>query len=251
MTNQTFNLKGGVLAIGSLYWQKNLNPNDTIRIDWRNNRLSQTSEIKVKTPIRYGRLSNDGIYTMTFSNLCRGKNVGTGFVIPFSHNPLKSDSQLLKEAQEISTAEGMKGRFIKSINHQPWCVLGILFNKTKISKGNRNILEIWWQQQVEKDADYLNFQSSNFGHGSEKPCILQNGVLNIPWVIPVNNTDQKELDSYDFVIATATLPTGSKYPSVGKIVSSVKNDSTRKYFLNNSRAGITTFQDKRINKKLP
>ncbi|HEX8289660.1 MAG TPA: hypothetical protein VF556_16875 [Pyrinomonadaceae bacterium] len=251
MIEQTFNLKGGVLIIGSLLWQDYVRrKSNTIRLDWRNNHLELKSAIGVKTPIRYGRISGGGVYTMTFANSCRGKNLGTGFVVPFRNNPITNFTQLRDEARELARAEGMDRTFISSIDRNPWCVLGILFNKKKKSKANITAVSNWWEKQLIQDEDYSRFQSADFGLGKEKTCILSNGVLNIPWVVPIKSQDKKELGEYDFVIATATLPTRDKYPSIKKLVSAVERDTDRRYFLRNYERGITTFQDERVNAKL-
>ncbi len=253
MTEQTFNLKGGVLIIGSLLWQDYVKQNNnTIRRDWRNSRLDIASSIGVKAPIRYGRLSSrDNIYTMVFSNSCRNKNLGSAFAVPFCNNSITSLSQLMTEASALATAEGMSRTFISSNGQgQPWCVLGILFNKKKIAQTDRAELSNWWQRELSKDTDYSRFHIDNFKLGSEKPCILPDGLLNIPWMTPINSKDKKRLDEFDFLLATATLPTGNRYPSVEKLFNAVKADNDRKYFRNNFAKGITTFQDERINKKL-
>lgn len=44
----------GILAIGSLYWDKG------VREGWRNSRLRMDHERTVMVPIRYGRLSKSG-----------------------------------------------------------------------------------------------------------------------------------------------------------------------------------------------
>lgn len=248
-TDKAFNFKGGVLIIGSLLWQDYvIKKNNTIRLDLRNNRLDLPSKVTVKTPIRYGRESGvkQKVFTMTFSNSCRGKNIGTGFVIPFSTNPLKNFDELLTEANEIAKAEGMDKTFITKNGDGVWCILGLLINKKKISIADKTTLENYWQEQLKQDSDYADFNYTNFKLGSEQPCILQSGLLNIPWVVALNNKDQKEVDSYDFVIATATLPTGPKYPSVKTLAKNVIADTDRKYFIRNNESGIITFQDERI-----
>ncbi|MFN8323678.1 MAG: hypothetical protein U0T74_13535 [Chitinophagales bacterium] len=169
MTEQTFNLKGGVLIIGSLLWQDNAKPgNDTIRRDWRNNHLDMVSSIGVKVPMRYGRLSSGDIYTMTFANSCRGKNLGTAFAVPFRNNPITNLTQLMKEARSWQLLkEWAEYLFLRE--RQPWCVLGILFNKKKIARSDRAAFSNWWQQQLSEDTDYIRFHHNNFKHGSEKP----------------------------------------------------------------------------------
>src|SRR5688500_6000532 len=127
MNDPFLNIQGGVLIIGSLLWQDNLGTgNNTFRRDWRNNQLDTASRSPVNVPIRYRRLSGGGVYTMTFANSSRSKP-GTAYFVPFRQNPVSNYDQLLQEARELSNAEGMEKRFIKSTNNIPWSVLGILF----------------------------------------------------------------------------------------------------------------------------
>jgi len=252
-SNEKLNIKGGVLLIGSLLWQDYVKKNDnTIRMDWRDNNLGLSSKVVVKVPIRYGRKSgiNTKVFTMTFSNSCRGKNIGLGFVIPFSRNPLTNFEQLRTEARECAIAEGMDNTFIAKNNNGVWCVLGLLINKKKTSSADKTALENFWQEQLMNDSYYADFNYMNFKLGREQPSILQNGLLNIPWPVALNKYDRKEVDSYDFVIATATLPTGVRYPSFKTLARNVILDTDRKYFLNNYKSGIITFQDVGICNKI-
>lgn len=251
MKEPFFNPQVGVLIVGSLLWQDYLvTKDDTIRKEWRHNHLDIKSAIAVQVPIRYGRLSGGNIYTMTFANSVRSKP-GAAWVIPFQTNPVTNLDQLLLEAIELSNAEGMKKRFIKiDGNNVPWSVLGILFNEKKIAAEQKQNLSDWWKAQLEADPNYKFYSAKTFKLGTEKPCILQNGQLNFPWINAVRDKDKAKLDAYDFLIATATLPTNGKYPSISKMVTNVSNDKVRRYFMNNNERGITTFQDTRVLKKI-
>ena len=81
-----WNLKGGVIIIGSLLWQDYLNEeDDKVRLNWRTLHLEYERRILVKLPIRYGRLSTklgNVVTTMVFSNKMKNKK-GLGYVIPF------------------------------------------------------------------------------------------------------------------------------------------------------------------------
>ncbi|HVM86696.1 MAG TPA: hypothetical protein VMT76_00815 [Puia sp.] len=250
MLEKELNVTGGVLIIGSLLWQNNLGrQNNTIRNDWRKQFLDESQKIKVNVPIRYGRLSGGEVYTMTFSNSCRIR-LGSAYLVPFRQNPVKNFAELLTESQELSYAEGMDRKFIKSRENIPWSVLGLLFNNGKIALDNKKQMSDWWQQQIQHDQDYGLFNHKTFKLGSERPSILQNGQLNFPWINPVDPNAKTELNNYDFLIATTTLPNEKKYPTVNKLVTNIHKDQVRKYFIDNHAHGITTFQDQRIIKKL-
>lgn len=246
---ENLNVNGGVLIIGSLLWQPNLgNTDNTIRKDWRDSRLKIRSKIAVSAPIRYGRESGGRIYTMTFSNSCR-KKPGNAFVSAFQNNPIKTYDDLLREATELSRAEGMGGKFMEANRSGIWGVLGILFNENGIEKTKKAAILTWWETKLRAEPLYPDFRYKDFKLGTESPCILQNGNLNFPWITAVNTKDSKRLNQLDFLLATATMPTNIKYPSIKKMVSSVQNDTVREYFKNNNARGIVTHQDERILKK--
>jgi hypothetical protein len=58
-------LKAGILLAGSLYWSDKAH-----RVRWRRGHLKPRSEMSVALPIRYGRLSSTGSYTMVFAPGC-------------------------------------------------------------------------------------------------------------------------------------------------------------------------------------
>src|SRR5258705_2850708 len=100
-TEKKFNLKGGVLIIGSLLWQDHLNKlGDDIRKTWRAEHLLMDNKIMVSVPIRYGRFSDKNkIYTMVFSKKLTKKESGTGWFVPFSKPCITTETELLMRRQ--------------------------------------------------------------------------------------------------------------------------------------------------------
>ena len=238
MTDKTFNFKGGVLIIGSLLWQDYLNKlGDDIRKTWRAKHLLTDNKIMVSAPIRYGRYSgnsNSKIYTITFSKTVSKKKFGTGYFVPFSKPYITTKAELLNEATALSEAEGMKGDFVGK-----WGTLGILFNDTKINKLLKADLTAFWKSKV---VEKNKFNSSSYKVSDrEIPSIKANGLLNFSWIKPVDSRQKELLNSYDFILATATLPT--EYPKLKKLSENVQADKSRFYFVENYKSGITTFQD--------
>ncbi len=243
--NKDWNLTGGVIIIGSLLWQDHLSNQDNIRKDWRNNNLDEKSKIMVKLPIRYGRYSSGCIYTMIFSNNCqRYKRLGTGYIFPFRSNPIKDIGALLSEAKAMSKAEGMNGSL-----ENDWGKVNILFNPDKINpKIKGQILLEWRKQSGIKKRSWENYKL-----GREKPCVNANSELNIKWPSPLDNREAQGLSKLDCLIATATKPehkTKTTYPSDSEVAQTVKNDTSRFYFINNIKHGVNTFQDNAIWNKI-
>lgn len=248
--SETWNLKGGAIVIGSLLWQDHLRDKPNARKDWRDNRVREESKILVKLPIRYGRYSEDGIYTMVFSNNCyRYRQLGTGYVLPFEANPIRNFRQLLSEAEEMSEAEGMRGGFWGG-ERGIWGKMGILFNDSRINKRTKKSILSCWQEQFRTDDGRLILCDFKLV-GNERPCVTNKGELTIKWVESVNRGWLNQVSKFDFLIATANMPKHEKeekkgYPSVQEIATSVKKDKERFYFIRNVESGITTFQDDEI-----
>jgi len=238
-TNQNYNLKGGVLIVGSLMWQDYLDKvGDDIRKTWRAEHLLTENRIMVRAPIRYGRYSKkDEIFTMTFSKTVNRKKFGTCYFVPFSKPCITTEAELLNEATALSNAEGMKGHFVANKN-KLWGTLGILFNNNKIDKLSRKKLTIFWKNKVTEKS---NFNHKSYSLKKESPCIKSNGLLNFNWIEPVDSRQKGLLNSYDFILATATVPTN--HLKLNELSENVQTDKSRYYFIENYKNGITTFQD--------
>jgi hypothetical protein len=251
MNAQNLHLKGGVIIIGSLLWQDNYKDkdNDKIRYDWRNKYLDLSSKILTRLPIRYGRYSSDNIYTMVFSTDCeKSSKSGTGFVVPFKRGYIDNMDDLISEAQMMSKAEGMDEKFIGGKNSS-WASMGILVNRNRVQPDIYKIVLTKWSEKFKNDGGGKDI--SEYGVGKERRSISKNGELQIRWPKSIIPYEQPKIEGIDFLIATSTKPrhidnNANKYPSVSEIVSSVENDSKRRYFLNNFQHTITTFQDNKV-----
>lgn len=240
--NMEFNLRGGVIIIGSLLWQDDLDAEkrDNIRKHWRDGRLAD-ERIMVKLPIRYGRYSSGNICTMVFSSSCeRYKKLGVGIVMPFKSTKITSTAQLISEARAMSMAEGMEERL-----ENKWGKITILFNPEKIDLNlKEKILEEW-----NRLDDICKNGWKEFKLGREKSCVCNNSELNIKWPPPVDTREKENLSRFHFLLATATKPkhkNTSRYPTQYEIAETVKKDSKRFYFIQNVKSGITTSQDNSI-----
>ena len=237
VNDNTFNLKGGVLIIGSLLWQDYLNKiGDDIRKNWRAGHLLTDKKIMVKVPIRYGRYSQKNkIYTMTFSKSVSRLKYGTGYFIPFSKKFMSTSDDILNEARALSEAEGMNKKFVAN-----WgAALGILFNEKNIDGKAKSYLTGLWKEKITAQKNFNHQSFKNYK--TETPCIKANGQLNFGWVKPVDERQAKLLNSYDFLLATATQPT--EYPTLKALAANIISDEERFYFIENYKNGITTFQD--------
>lgn len=236
MKEKTLNLNGGVLIIGSLLWQDYLKvTGDDIRKTWRAEHLLADSKIMVSVPIRYGRYSKeDKIFTMTFSKMLSNTKLGSGYFVPFRTPNIITMSDLYEEAKALSYAEGMKGSFTVS-----WGTLGIIFNKDRINKHLKSELIAFWKSKVTEKNTFNRWHYK--GRDSETPCIKNNGIINFGWFKPLDSRQEELLNSFDFMLATVTLPT--PYPTLKELSENVRADKSRFYFIENYKNGITTYQD--------
>ena len=228
----------GILIIGSLYWDNKL------RKTWRESRLELSKKLGVYAPIRYGRKSSkrNDTYTMVFSQALTkdSEKLGHGIVIP-CNNTVKSASDLITEAECLWTAES---------NNDPngcisakWGCVGLMVNPN--SHIPDSLLEKW-KERVNKER---NYGCITYAKG-EKKIVSDCGLLEIPWPDPLNG----EQLNLDMLLTTATDPTliEQQYPIAEEIARAWNIDKkiNVQYFWKNIENGITTFQDKEIEKSL-
>ena len=240
-----WNIKGGVIIIGSLLWQNHLcKEDDNIRLDWRNSHLDIENKIPVRVPIRYGRKSNAKIMTMVFSNRM-ARRFGVGYAVPFK-NIINNLDELLSECRALSKAEGLKEDFLTN-----WGVLAYLLNDSIIeAQAKDEIVKLFrdqkneYQQLVKKHFDIRDYKV-----GRERSCVTKSLKLDINWVTPILSNDKGKLDRLHFLLATPTKPM-NKIPSCEEIAETVRADLKRNYFINNLKNGIITHDDFNILKYL-
>lgn len=227
-------LKGGVLIIGSLLWDKT-----KIREDWRNDNLNITKIIDVKIPIRYGRLSSkrSSIYTMVFSSeYCTANYLGTGKFIPFKEN-LVAFKELNIQCTELIKAEHNKDTLDFTRFNWSWGTLAIMFNPKSLLEDYENIeLTKHFIKEWNKKIG-AGFKINDYKVGEEKEILDNQAFLNFSW--------PNSLDEYDFFITTSNKSGLQKYPEPTEIAEKF-NTNGAEYFYKNISNNITTFQDKQI-----
>jgi hypothetical protein len=233
-----FELKGGVLIIGSLFWQNQRDKKDkNLRKLWREECLNMSLVSDVEVPIRYMRFSKDKCYTMVFDNTIKPENFGIAKAIKLKKSPFLNFNEIKSEVKKLSNIEGrfcdnfIKGQKDASV---AWCVCSILFNpKTISTEQKEHILNEWVAEFKKNEVGYNKFILS-----PELYSLKKTGELDIPW--------PKELGDLDFLIATSTMPL--KRDGIEEITPlEIANYLTnRDYFYPNIENGIKTYQDDEI-----
>lgn len=187
---------------------------------------------------------------MVFSKDCEEKGLlGTAYIRKLKNKPIDSWDELKTEAKEMSKAEGMRGHFVGG-NKNPWCTMSILFNEKKISKEKKEFITKKWLEKIREDGggDDLN----DYKFQEETSALTKNGTLNFDWFNPVDIMNSSIVKSLDFIICTVAKQknkTPQDYPNINVLVQSIRADTKRKYYENNVKHGISTFQDNSIELK--
>jgi len=224
-------LSVGILIIGSLHW-------DEDRDAWRESRLCMRDACDVRAPIRYGRMSENrgNTYTMVFSRSCPP---GQAKAVPCNEE-IETPNDLFEEAEYLWAAECLTQR--DGTISRPWGCVTVLFNPDRdiprdISEG--------WARRVALAKPYGNILQTD----AEGELMSRQGLLRIEWPRLVHDDSPLPLDT---LLATATQPTLTgtprNYPTVEMIANAWRHDQADnvKYFRNNVRDGIRTFEDNAI-----
>jgi hypothetical protein len=192
----------------------------------------------VSVKIRYGRESSSrgNIYTMILSNHPETK-FGQGFIFSFKE-PITGFEVLKKQALELAKAEGMQSTLTCS-----WGSVGLFVNP-KIDNKNIPEVECIKTQWAELYKKYTGVKVSVY-----KDSVINDDGFLEPGLLYWNG----EVDTYDFLIATPTVPSTEKPIAASEIASKIiasKINLEESYFCNNIKNGISTFQDDEIIKQI-
>ena len=224
---------GGAIIIGSLLWD-----NEPKRVKWRKLHLESIENlIPLKARIRYGRESSTrkDTYTMILSNHPKTE-VGNAFILRFKEI-IKNARNLERQAFAMASAEGLWKKTEPSLNKN-WGTVGLLINPKLEETRNLEIIKERWT----KIYSEYNLNTSDYTIEEEPEIIDKNGFLKIEW------TD--EMDDFDFLIATLTVPKPKSLLDEQIIAEKINETGYDEYFLNNYENGIRTFQDEGIINKL-
>lgn len=227
-------LKGGVIIIGSLIWDPNLEEGDNLRKKWRDKYLLDKRTL-TKVPIRYGRISQKRkVYTMVFSKSCE-KNLGQGLILQFNEH-VTSFEIIERQAIALAIAEGIyKNDNLKLTSN--WGSVGLLINPKLLQNdfASYELIKKKWSNIYHFYRETFIADSYKTEEESES-VISTNGFLNINW--------QYEMDEFDLLIATPVIPKPKSVPKPFDIAQIFRSDPT--YFRQNQENHIITSYDKEI-----
>jgi hypothetical protein len=220
----------GILMIGSLYWDTRGGRNE-----WRENRLQMDSDFVVRAPIRYGRRSNSGTYTMVFGSV---PIAGGARIVPCK-KPVVTAKDLIDEAEWLWAAERrIVPRDEQNLDHKlsaHWGSVALLPNP------NVQIQQSWqdcWTKSVATDSDKTAMAWR---------LVDDRGLLQLPWPKLAKSDDSTPLD---LLLATTNSPTltDNLYPTAQEVADAWNHEpgGSAEYFRKNRSCGIYTFEDDAI-----
>jgi hypothetical protein len=234
-------LQSGILVIGSLYWNT-----EPYRREWRKKALHMDQAIPVKAPIRYGRRSRTGSYTMVFAPGCP---MGQAKVVR-CQGEITSTDDIVRNAKELWTAERPVGAkpSLGEAHSASWGCVALLVNPK--SEVPQSIREEWAERvsaERSASAKTSNYKVSPYSV-REKSAINADGLLQIRWPNRVDNDEA--LASFDLLLATVTRPTPDSgtgdFPDLAVIADAWNKIGDATYFWSNRQNGFHTFQDSEI-----
>ena len=242
-------IKGGVILIGSLFWENEKNaiqrPESMLlarkRRIWRKKNLLIRKRVKHRLPIQYGRSSSsrDDTYTMVFSNSTM-KCQGQGIVIPYRHIfNFQNFSEFKKQALMLADVEGITQNETNELLVRSWGCIGIYVNQH--SKYHSKVKKFWETLKL-LDNGYVKRKSSGYSFRNENSLLNEDFTLNKEVVIDTN---------LDFLFFTYIKPKHltnnlHQYPTPQEIAAIINQSGYKTYFTENVKSQILTYNDKAI-----
>jgi hypothetical protein len=242
-------INGGVIIIGSLYWEDDNNcvqgqeAKGLIRKNWRVNNLDLSRRSQIQLPVRYGRFSNRAnrreTYTMILSQQYNtSANLGTGLIVPFA-KPILNTCDFKAQADELANAEAIYREPAPVSHVADWGAIAIWINPA--SAVNREVNQLWAQLRADPTLGY-NKSVADFAW-SDGHLLTNDYQLNLP----------KIETTLDFVFCTYIIPkhkiaANNKighfvYPTAKEIADAMRASGYQTYFWENKCSGIHTIDD--------
>jgi hypothetical protein len=250
-----YHLKGGVIIIGSLYWEDETNCisgdelKGRMRSKWREGNLDLENKMQVGLPTRYGRCSSSRNYTYSMI-LSRQYNnpeqLGSGLAVPFS-NQVLDYNEFKRQAVELAKAEFIINENNKEKLVSSWGAIAIWINDQSKFK---DAVASWWKQLItERQLGYSKqVQDFSWDDGN---------LLTNDYRLELSIDESK----LDFAFCTYIKPkhaetekNGSgkrQYPTEQEIAEAMIQSNYQTYFRQNIKNNIRTCNDGLIDSFLP
>lgn len=253
-------IKGGVIIIGSLFWENKDNAiqeKESIdlaekRKNWRETYLDLNDEREKQhqLPIRYGRCSSSRkcTYTMVFSSLALPEK-SFGLVIPYKEEiDFWEYSNFEKQARLLADIEGIsKGKtpHLKKL----WACIGIYINPNS-NDATKTKVNDYWAKLKSTDKNYLEQSVNDYKFENLKGDY---SLLDINYCLKPEVKIDTDIDFLFYTYIKAEnrklddeRKTIQNYPSPEEIANEILRSGYKTYFEENIARRITTFEDEKI-----
>lgn len=252
-TEEENKIKGGVIIIGSLFWENESNAIQDgeskalagKREEWRKIFLNLDPNKKEtpKLPIRYGRCSPSRkcTYTMVFSSLALNTQ-SVGLVIPYkSEIDFSNYLHFERQAKILADVEGISkdndNRLRKS-----WGCIGIYIKPKSV---HSPVINNHWDNLRMTDNEYTNLNPAKIRF----PELEKDGdysLLDKNYRLKSEIKINTEIDFLFFTYIKAEHRNKDKhkrYPTPQEIAEEINRSGYKTYFEENVKSGIETYQD--------
>ncbi len=258
MEEEENKIKGGVIIMGSLFWENEKNcvagkeKDSRARRRWRELNLDLSKKQNIRVPIRYGRFSGkenrENTYTMVLSREYL-KRLGTALVVPFNRVfSIKEKGKIREQIKRLARVEGIqKGK--EKVLAKNWSAVTIWINP----KSNYfNEIRNYWQKHIIGSCFNYGYTGKNY-EWSDGSLLDDSFQLQLP--IETN---------FDFLLCTYILPKFKEgdddrnrtinknqgYPDVKTIGQAIADSGYSTYFCQNRVSEIVTTDDDKIFKHI-
>jgi len=256
MNEEDNKIRGGVINIGSLFWEdkdKAIQDEESIKLaekrkKWRETylNLDDKREKRHQLPIRYGRCSSSRkcTYTMVFSSLALNKE-SFGLVIPYKEEiDFSNYINFERQAQKLAEVEGISKGDNRLRKH--WGCIGIYINSHS-TKVKIDILNSHWESLRLTDGEYAKLDPAKirfYELEKEGDFSLLDESYRLKSEVEINT----DIDFLFFLYMKAEHrnKTIKTYPTPQEIAEEINRSGYKTYFEENKNSGITTFEDKDI-----
>ncbi len=192
-------IKGGVIIMGSLFWEDEKNcvkGKEEVgkkRRIWRENNLDLSQTKRIPLPIRYGRISSQdsrkSTYTMVLSREYL-KHLGTALVVPFRNSFLINEKTKIREQIiRLAKVEGIQ-KDNQEMFAKCWSAISIWINPN--SQYLNQLRNYWLKNIIEKQTHEYSGKCYEWSDGT---LLDNNFQLQLPIV-----------SELDFLLCTYILP---------------------------------------------
>lgn len=247
------NIKGGVIIMGSLFWEDETNcvadkeKEGKARRKWREKHLDMSKKEIIEVPIRYGRHSDwdnrRNTYTMVLSRHYLTR-LGTAYVVPFKEKfSLNNTLNINWQIKRLAKVEGIY-RTNSRVLAKHWAAIAIWFNP----EGNDiqlQILREYWVKNIinkpnngyaGKNYDWLDGSLIDNNYQLELPIDTKLDFLLCTYIKPKFNNADSDVNP----------PVNRQYPNAQTISNAIVNNNYSTYFDQNRQNEIITADDEII-----